>query len=100
MSGSGNSSRTLLWTNQEQVTFPIDDKWPSRTTRNKWDLHIVERSFSSCTDDAWMNDTTRFQVFRVLKICSSDSCPQSCCLVRLVNIESFQLADFLAFKTI
>ncbi len=43
----------------DNVTFgedtdehPIDDKW---------DLHIVERSFSSCTEEAWLNDTARIQ---------------------------------------
>ena len=29
---------------------------------SKWDLRIVENSFSPCTSEAWINDTARFQV--------------------------------------
>jgi hypothetical protein len=32
--------------------------------KSKWDLRLVESSFSNCTGDVWINDTERFQVRR------------------------------------
>ena len=41
-------------------------KWDTMGDREggggKWDLRVVESSFSDCAQEAWINNTVRYQV--------------------------------------